>query len=171
MYLYAMAKAIKIEIKESIPELKRMISNQKSILKKSRIKCLLLIKEKSIHFKTVLSKKLKYDRNAIAGWLKDYEQGGIELLLNDKRSLIKRKSKLSKKTLESIGEKLQQIDTDLTSYVELLDWVQNNFEEKDLAYSTLYYNCRKHFKSRLKVSRKTHHKKDVEAETLFKKPS
>ena len=166
-----MAKAIKIEIKESISELKGMISKQKSILKKSRLKCLLLIKENAIHFKTILSKKLKYDRNSIADWLKKYEQGGIELLLDDKRSIIKRKSKLSKKTLQSIGEKLQQRDTDLTSYVELLDWVHNNFEEKDLAYSTLYYNCRKHFKSRLKVSRKTHHKKDVEAEKLFKKVS
>lgn len=166
-----MAKAIKIEIQESTSDLKKMITNQKGILKKSRLKCLLLIKENSIHFKTVLSKRLKYDRNVIAGWLKKYEEGGIDLLLNDKRSLNKRKSKLSKNTLKSIGEKLQEKDTEITSYVELLDWVQNNFEEKDLAYSTLYYNCRKHFKSRLKVSRKTHHKKDAEAEKLFKKLS
>lgn len=166
-----MAKAIKIEIKESIPELKTLISKQKSILKKSRLKCLLLIKENSIHFKTVLSKKLKYDRNAIANWIKKYELGGIELLLNDKRAKTRRESKISASTLKSIGEKLQQVDTDITSYVELLEWVQNNYEEKDLSYSALYYNCRKHFKSTLKVSRKIHHKKDAEAEKLFKKLS
>ncbi|MFD0985104.1 hypothetical protein ACFQ0S_11530, partial [Flavobacterium myungsuense] len=55
------------------------------------------------------------------------------------------------------------------SYVELQLLIEEELGEK-VFYGALYSHCRKNYKTKLKVARKLHHKKDETAEKLFNKP-
>jgi len=162
-----MAKRIDIQIKESESDLIKLQNRQSTILKKSRIKALLLIKQGRVIYTRDLSQKLKYDRRTIYNWLKTYKSKGLEglVVVNSGGNNTRLISDVTKSVL---SKKLADPNTTITSYVELLEWVQANYQT-DITYSTLYKHCRVHHKSKLKVSRKSHHKKDDQAVEAFKK--
>ncbi len=74
---------------------------------------------------------------------------------------------ISDKMKQSIAEKLNNPSTTITSYTKLKALLKQELK-KEINYNTLY--CRRKHKSKLKVSRKSHYKKDPNAETFFKKP-
>ena len=163
-----MAKQINIEVKESLEHLRYLKSKQKTEARINKIKSLILIINKEVIYTKDIAKRINYSRQTVSTWIKLYRQGGIDKLLSG--NYAKRlERKLSKEVEEAITKKLTDTRTTITSYVELLDWVQNEFDS-EITYSTLYYHCRKHQNSTLKVARKSHHKKDELAEGLFKKP-
>ncbi len=82
-----------------------------------------------------------------------------------------RNTVLSKKVLVFIEQQLKNPQPTITSYVELQQLIQYTFGET-INYKTLYGYCNRVFKSKLKVSRKSHYKKDEQAiESLKKLPS
>lgn len=162
-----MAKHINLTVSESIKELKSSLAKQPTILKRSRVKALLLIKEGKVVYTRDISKKLKYDRRTVYNWLKTYESQGLVGLIKV-TSGGNNTPVLSSEIKHGIKEKLSQPDTNITSYVELLDWVRSTYGE-EVKYKTLYTHCRNHLKSRLKVARKSHYKKDPQAIEAFKK--
>jgi transposase len=162
-----MAKQIDIEIRESLEYLKTQLAKQPTILRRSRVKALLLIKAGNVVYTRDLAKKLKYDRRTIYNWLKTYQGEGLSGLLRV-NSGGNNPSVLSVAVKQGVKEKLSQVDTHITGYVELLDWVQRTYGE-NIKYNTLYAYCRNVLKSRLKVARKSHYKKDPEATEAFKK--
>jgi len=162
-----MAKQIDTEIRESLEELKTHLAKQPTILRRSRVKALLLIKAGKVVYTRDLAKKLKYERRTIYNWLKTYQGEGLSGLLRV-NSGGNNPSVLSVAVKQGVKEKLSQADTDITSYVELLYWIQCTYQE-DINYNTLYAYCRNVLKSRLKVARKSHHKKDPETTEAFKK--
>lgn len=162
-----MAKQIDIEIRESLEDLKTQLAKQPTILRRSRVKALLLIKSGKVVYTRDLAKKLKYERRTIYNWLKTYQGEGLSGLLRV-NSGGNNSSALSVAVKQGVKEKLSQVDTDITGYVELLDWVQRTYGE-NIKYNTLYAYCRNVLKSRLKVARKSHYKKDPEATEVFKK--
>ncbi|WP_218973192.1 hypothetical protein, partial [Labilibaculum manganireducens] len=66
--------------------------------------------------------------------------------------------------------KLENPYTDITSYVELLQWAEQNCQEK-IPYHALYHYCRSKLNNKLKIARKSHHKKDKQTVEVFKKTS
>lgn len=60
-----MAKQIDIEIRESLEELKTQLAKQPTILRRSRVKALLLIKAGKVVYTRDLAKRLKYERRTI----------------------------------------------------------------------------------------------------------
>lgn len=78
--------------------------------------------------------------------------------------------KLSDATKEALGKKLSDPHSTITSYVELQAWVLNHCDQ-EVGYHVIYNYCRSKLKSRLKVARKSHYKKDEEAVVAFKKTS
>lgn len=162
-----MAKTIGIIIKESEEHLKYLLRKQDKLLQQSRVKALLLIKQDKVKYTYQLADKLKCGRRTIYDWLKSYQERGIEEYLTVS-SRGKRKEKLAPDEKLAIELKLEDPTTDITSYVELRHWVNQQFE-KDIPYHVIYNYCRVHVKSRLKIARKSHHKKDEQAEEAFKK--
>ncbi len=165
-----MAKQIDLEIKESKETLQSLLSKQKSISNRSRVKMLLLIQEKKVVYTKDLVSKLKYCRKSIYNWIELYRNGGLEQLLASTKGgnntpVIQPHTKLA------LQEKLSDPSTTITSYVELLEWVHKNCQS-NICYGTLYSYCRKHHQSVLKVPRKSHHKKEEQAiEALKKTPN
>jgi transposase len=162
-----MAKTIDTDIQESEATLLYLLRQQGKLLQQSRVKALLLIKQGKVKYTYQLADKLKRERKTIYNWLKLYKDKGINGYLNVS-SRGKRKEKLSPNEKQAIALKLQDPATDITSYVELLHWVSQQFE-KDIPYHVVYNYCRTHLKSRLKIARKSHHKKDGQAVEAFKK--
>ena len=162
-----MAKQINLDIKESESELRSLLNSQTKLLQYQRVKALLLIKQGKVVYTYQLAKKLKRERKTIYNWLKLYKQEGIEFYLNVK-SRGSRREEIPEEVKQALSEQLSNPSTTITSYVELLNWVESHFGIL-LNYKTLYSHCRTYHQSVLKVARKSHHKKDELAVEAFKK--
>lgn len=162
-----MAKQIDIEIIESESELKSLLRGQTKLLQHQRAKALLLIKQGKVTYTYQLAKILKRERKTIYNWIKQYKEEGIASYLKIK-SRGSRREEIPEDVKHALAEQLSNPHTDITSYVELLEWIEVNFGIL-LKYKTLYSHCRAHHNTVLKVSRKSHHKKDDKAVEAFKK--
>ena len=162
-----MAKTIDITIKESEEHLMYLLRKQDKLLQQGRVKALLLIKQGKVRYTYELSKKLKYGRKTIYNWLQMYQEKGIDVYLRV-ASRGKRGEKLSIEEKRAIAAKLNDPGTEITSYVELTHWTNQQFE-KEIPYHVIYKFCRAKLKSKLKIARKSHHKKDEQAVEAFKK--
>jgi hypothetical protein len=98
-----------------------------------------------------------------------YAEGGLSLLLEDKRIGFK-PSLISKEEHIQIEAKLNDPTNGLRGYVELQEWVKQEFD-KDVKYNTLLKYCGRNFGSKSKVARKSHIKKDLQAVEDLKKTS
>ena len=74
---------------------------------------------------------------------------------------------LSDKVISLIAEKVTDVNTTITSYVELQLLLEEQAQEK-VTYGALYSHCRRKHKTKLKVVRKSHHKKGPNEEEFFK---
>ena len=162
-----MPKSIDIQIQESEANLKYLLRKQSKILQQSRVKALLLIKQGKVKYTYQLADKLKRERKTIYNWLQLYREKGIDAYLMVS-SRGKRNEKLTMEEKQTLSSKLQDPGTDITSYVELMHWVNQQFG-RDIPYHVIYNYCRVHLNSRLKIARKSHHKKDEQAVEAFKK--
>ncbi len=159
-----MAKQIELEIRESESELSSLLNGQTKLLQYQRAKALLLVKQGKVTCTYQLARKLKRERKTIYNWLKLYEREGIESYLR-----IKSRGSRRERIPDEIGQAVsERLSDPLTSYVELLDRIEQRFGAV-LNYKTRYSHCRKHPNSVLKVARRSHHKKDDKAVEAFKR--
>ncbi len=77
------------------------------------------------------------------------------------------KSVFSAEMQKSIKDKLENVETTISSYVELKSFRDKEFST-DVHYGTLSDFCRRRFGSKLKVSRKSHINKDKKKVAEFK---
>jgi transposase len=163
-----MPKKIQIDIKEEIDFLEKSLSRTASSLKQDRIKTLLFIKKGKYVFCSDIAKKLGRTEKTIRVWIQEYSKEGISSMLEVK-SGGNNTRKISDKMALSIEQKLSDSKTTITSYVELLELLREELNES-VNYGALYAHCKRKHKSKLKVARKSHYKKDENAEAFFKKP-
>ena len=165
-----MAFPKQITIKESISEL-RALQRSRGYLISKRIAVLIEIKlhEKTGISKVNLSALTGVNHNSVVKWRNMYEAGGIKAMLSHGRIGFK-KPILTLQEHKRIEKKLQDPTNGITGYTALLDWVKNELS-KDMKYITLLKYAQRHFGSKVKVSRKSHIKKDKEAVAVFKKTS
>ena len=161
-----MPKQISITVKETIKFLNNAYSKSSSRLEQDRIKTLLYICESKYSYQSEIAKKLGRTEKTIREWIKLYESKGFQALVqihlggNNTRTL-------SDQVIALIEEKVTDSQTTITSYIELLLWLKEQTGET-IAYGALYSHCRRKFKTKLKVARKSHYKKDPDAEAFFK---
>jgi len=168
MFIFCHAKKITLSIAEDLEFLHREHSKSSSSLSKDRIKALIYIKEGKYAFQSDIAHKLGRTEKTVRGWLQKYSQVGFSGLTAIKSGGNNTKV-LSDTTKDFIAEKLLDPTTTITSYVELKLLIAQELGET-VPYFTLYAHCRRIHKSKLKVARKSHYKKDPKAEELFKKP-
>ena len=162
-----MPKKIQIPILESEKSLRLLLNKTRTDRVRGRIKALLLLKQNKVHYQSQLASKLGFTEKTIREWLKLYESEGISSLIAV-RVGGNRDSTLPKEVLVFIESQLNNLETTITSYVELQQLIQDTFGEI-VNYKTLNGYCNRVFKSKLKVSRKSHYKQDDKAIEAFKK--
>ena len=162
-----MPKKIQISVLESEKELRLLLRKTTTDRIRGRIKALLLLKQNKVHYQSQLATKLGFTEKTIREWLKLYDSEGLSSLITI-RVGGNRDSVLPKKVIVFIEKQLNNPQTTITSYVELQQLIQDTFGEV-VNYKTLNGYCNRVFKSKLKVSRKSHYKQDDMAIEAFKK--
>lgn len=162
-----MPKKINISVLESEKELVLLLRKTTTDRVRGRLKALLLLKQGKVQYQSQLAMKLGFTEKTIREWLKLYESEGLSSLIKV-RVGGNRESVLSKQVLTFIEEQLTNPQTTITSYVELQQLIEETFGEF-VNYKTLNGYCNRVFKSKLKVSRKSHYKQDQQAIEAFKK--
>ena len=163
-----MPKKIELIIKEDLVLLEKLYRSSTTPLRKDRLKMLYYIKRGDYKYRSKIAKKLGRRPNTIGDWVLLYKSKGLEGLItinsggNNTRII-------SDQAIDYIETQLNNPSTTITSYTELQALIASELNQ-NIAYGALYSHCRRKHKSKLKVSRKSHYKKDPEAEELFKKP-
>lgn len=158
----------KLEVKESLSEL-RSLQYGVSFTIQKRLQMLMAIKKDTKGFvsKRRLSSSLCVTHSSITTWKSLYAIKGIEGLISDGRIGFK-PSVISSDIHQALEKKLNTPNNHLRGYKDLQDWTNSEFTQ-NLKYITLVKYSQRHFGSKIKVARKSHIKKDVEAVNTFKK--
>ena len=162
-----MPKKISIIIKESEKELRLLLNKSNTDRVRGRLKALLLLKRGKVSYQSELASKIGFTEKTVREWLKLYEKEGLSSLL-EIRVGGNHQPHLSPEAIAFLEKQLRNPQTTITSYVELHQLICKEFGS-EIQYKTFYNFCVRVFKSKLKVSRKSHYKKDQEAVEAFKK--
>ncbi len=158
----------KIEVKESITELKALQKGSSFTIQK-RLQMLLYIKKdtKGLVSKRKLSVSIGVNHTSITSWKRLYETKGINGLINDGRIGFK-PSVVSAETHNALEIKLTTPSNNIRGYKDLQEWTNTELSQ-DFKYITLLKYTQRHFGCKIKVARKSHIKKEEEAVSNFKK--
>ena len=159
-----MPKRIEIQVKESVKELKLLQKKQPTSY--SRLQMLLLIKEGEIVSKDGLAQALNVSNKSVHTWRTKYIQGGIELLLEDKRG--GKQGQITDLVHEKLSQRLNNGMEGFKSFIEIQQWLKKNFDI-EMDYHAVNKYIKRKFWARPKVARKSHVNKDAAAEAVFKK--
>lgn len=163
-----MAKSKIISVKESEVELKKLL-RQQPIHLKNRVQMLLVLKGSDYSLsKNELSKILNINHNTAQRWRKTYCEKGIDGLLSDGRIGFK-PSIINSEIHQAIEQRLTSPKDAFTSYIDLINWIVENYLPQGINYHTVNKYVKRHFGAKLKVARKSHSKKDENAVESFKK--
>lgn len=163
-----MGKHISFKVKQTSSELRSLIrkeSNSKNIL---RLQSLLHIKEKTFEKQSDLADHLGYNVRTMELWLKVYKEKGINSMLLGSTPRKARKRKISKEVHDGLANRLNDSFEGFQSYVSAVEWVEENYGVR-YPYSTLRDYMIDVFGSKIKQPRKSHVKKDSEAQADFLK--
>ena len=165
-----MALAKFILVKESEQELKLLMRKQPIHLK-NRIQMLLVLKKSEVLLsKEALSKILKINHNTAQKWRTSYSKNGLEGLLFDGRIGFK-PSLISADLHQAIEKRLHSPKDAFTSYVDLIQWITDNYMSQGINYQTINSYVKRNFGAKIKVARKSHVNKNESAVDAFKKTS
>ncbi|QQS29312.1 MAG: helix-turn-helix domain-containing protein [Sphingobacteriales bacterium] len=163
-----MSKALYIPVKESFEEIRKLLRQSPAMI---RLRLLMLIEMKKVGEKGITKQQLM-ERVGVWGqsintWRKNYRTGGIEALLhNGRKGKTGRHSVFTQEEQDRIEEKLKDPNNGLAGYIELQQWVEQEFK-KEVKYNTLLKYAGRKFGSKVKAARKSHVKKDAEAVVFF----
>jgi transposase len=157
-----------IVIKETEKEIKQLLKTSSPFIAQ-RLRVILILKQ---HESTGISKR---EASTLAGVCPGSIQKWRTLYLKDGIEGIMKHNKIGYKpsvfTLEErsiLEQKLNNPENGLRGYVELKEWIKQEFG-KDILYRTVVNYCVTNFQSSVKVARKSHVNKDMDKVEDFKK--
>ena len=161
-----MAKAMEITVKETVKELKQL---QKEYPRKyAIIQMLILLKEGKQKTKDGLALALGVSSKSVQVWRTTYKAKGVEELLKENRG-GKKPAQITEKIAAVVQKRLSNPQEGFRSYTEAQTWLNDTFG-LTMEYQAVNKFFKRRFKTKLKVARKSHIRKDPAAEAAFKKP-
>ncbi len=157
-------------IKETETEIKKLIKKSNPMIKK-RLQALLIFKlnEVSGISKRLVSDEIGVNHNSVQTWRSLYIKGGIKMLMSHSNIGYK-PSKINTEQEEALRKKLEDPFNGIVGFIELLDWFNTTFDTT-INYKTFHGFVVRKFNAKIKVARKSHIKKDIQAVEAFKKTS
>jgi len=169
-HIIFMAKPLYIEVSEDTKTLKQLLKRAKTW---EHPRLLMLLEMKKADTKGITKEELMrlagVCGQSINNWRKAYREGGLSQLLSHKKKGFK-PSVFSAEEKTMLGDLVNNPKNGIVGYVELQKWVKENFD-KDVKYITLVKFMEHNFKTKIKVARKSHIKKDLQAVEALKKTS
>ncbi|PQB06675.1 hypothetical protein BST83_05510 [Polaribacter filamentus] len=162
-----MGRIASLDISESLIELKELVSKQTTLKGEKRVKSLIYIKTKKFKTRQEVSASVGVDIRTLERWVETYKLFGIDQMISDKP-----KNKQSKIITSEIHLGLsQRVNDPLNPFLGYWDaqiWVNETYGI-EIKYQRIREYLKQHFKTKLKSPRKSHYKKNVEAEKAFLK--
>ena len=155
-----------MEITETVSELNSLKRKQHSMIVRSRLQMLLFIKTGDYLYQTQLADKTGYNINSIKSWVRRYRERGMEGIL-DYTGGGTRPAAIQGVVSEQMRSLLSDPENGISSYIQIQHWLRDRGVE--MSYHAVYNYLRRHFKTKLKVGRKSHIKKKESATAAFKK--
>jgi transposase len=156
------------KIKESEKEIKQLIKTSNLMIAK-RLHSLLVFKqnEDTGISKREVANEVGVNHNSIQTWRTLYIKGGIKMLMSHSNIGYK-PSKISKVQEQALKEQLENPHNGMVGFIELLDWFNQTFET-NINYKTFHGFVVRKYNAKIKVARKSHINKDIQAVEAFKK--
>ena len=149
-------------IQESPSQLQDRLRLETDPKRKERLQLLLFIRERQARSRKDAARLLGRSRNTIGRWLSDYQQGGLEGLLEIYQPSGQTGQRtLPKEVFDALEAKLEEPEG-FGGYLHLQGWLlaEHNLVVK---YGTLRKLVRREFGAKLKVPRPVHEKKTPSA--------
>lgn len=161
-----MANTVKVEIKETVDELKKLIEQADDIKVKERLQVLYLLKTGQVRTLKALSQLLIKDTSTLYRWLRQYKAGGLAQLLEIYEASGKPAS-IPADIVEKLKLRLKD-PSGFNSYKEIQEWLKSE-HQLEVGYFVVYRLVRQVLKAKLKVPRPTSAKKNEAAAQQFKR--
>lgn len=163
-----MSGVLKIEIEESLEKIKELLSKQKTGKTKERLQILYWLKSGQSQSVDELASRTGHHRTTVSRWLSLYRAGGINSLLNIKKS-PGRNRRLPSEVETRLVEELKDPEG-FSSYGEVQIWLKAVWEV-EMSYTGVHKLVRYRLKSKLKVPRPQHINQKKGVVESFKKNS
>lgn len=162
-----MGKKAEIQISESVEDLKKLLRKQKTLKGEKRVKCLLELKTDRFETRQHLADYLGVHIRTLERWLNSYRSAGVHEMLLD-RPKNKRSKIITPAMHSSLERKVNDSLNPFLGYWDAQNWIRQEFGI-EIKYQRIREYLIQHFRTKLKTPRKSHYKKDEEAEKAFLK--
>lgn len=161
-----MSGVIKIEILETVDELRQLLQSSQTKEVKERVQALYWLKSGQVQTTKAIASLIGKHRVTVSRWLSSYKAQGINALLTKGKS-SGRKKKLSPSVEASLRQELID-EQGFSSYKEIQIWLRV-VHDVEMSYTGVHQLVRYKFKAKLKVPRPVHIKQEVGVVEDFKK--
>lgn len=162
-----MGKKAKLEIKESLSDLKKLKARQESLQGQKRVLALIHIKTGKFATRMELAAGLGVHIRTLERWLKDYKKNGITEMVADKPR-PKPSKLITAEIHQGLAQRVYDPSKPFLGYWEAQQWVQEEYGTR-INYHWLRAYMIKYFETKVKRPRKVHAKKDEQAGEAFLK--
>ena len=150
-----MSGVIRIEISETVDELKELLKSTANQKVKERIQALYWLKSEQAKTTVAIASLVGRHRTTVSKWLSSYKTGGIKALITKGKS-SGRKKKLNTSVEDSLKQELEEQEG-FSSYKEVQIWLKA-IDDIEMSYTGVHQIVRYRLGAKLKVPRPTHGK-------------
>lgn len=161
-----MSGVIKIEILETVDELRQLLQSSQTKEVKERVQALYWVKSGQVQTTKAIADLIGKHRVTVSRWLSSYKEQGINALLKKGKS-TGRKKKLSPSVEASLKQELID-EQGFSSYKEIQRWLRI-VHDVEMSYTGVHQLVRYKLKAKLKVPRPVHLKQEAGIVESFKK--
>jgi len=157
----------KLEVKESLESLHKSYGSYTDHKTKLKVKALICIKENRFRTRQELANYLEIGKRSLERWLKVYKELGFKQMCTPaKRN--KKPGFLTQEIHQGVSLRIENPENPFRGYWEAHQWMEQQYG-LELSYFNVRRYLIKYFKTKLKSGRKSHIKKDNQAEKAFLK--
>lgn len=154
-----------IEVKESLDDLTQQLRQAETSSAKERLQVLYWLKQDDAPSISAIAKAVGKHRNTLQSWLLMYREGGVEAMLEIKKSpggvrVIPQWAEVA------LARRLEDPHHGFQSYGEVQQWLAETLRV-EAEYHAVYQMTRYRLKAKLKVARPQNSKQDSEQRESF----
>jgi transposase len=154
-----------VEVKESLEELAAQLRQAKTLKDKERLQVLYWLKQDKPPSISAIAKATGKHRNTLQTWLLQYRNGGVEAMLEVKKSLGGVRV-IPQWAEEALAKRLQESEQGFASYGAVQQWLSETLGI-EAEYHAVYQMTRHRLKAKLKVARPQNGKQDAAQRVAF----
>lgn len=155
-----------IEVKESLNDLAQQLRQAKTSSAKERLQVLYWLKQDNAPSISAIAKAVGKHRNTLQSWLSMYREGGVEAMLEIKKS--PGGVRVIPQWAEDVLALRLQESNGFKSYGAVQQWLAETLGI-EAEYHAVYQMTRYRLKAKLKVARPQNYKQNSEQRESFKK--